>query len=224
MTSRNVRHNLHPAVDHLPLAGRGGAVTRIWRRRTEILLVAVVVSLVVVAFRAHVWWGFGVVTGMVAVPVTLRRGRNRLKVHFWCVYSRHRMRRLFLGTPLRTRKGRIPLILWITPTPEGEKALVLCRVGICAETFEAFAGEIAAACGATSARIARHRKWANLVTVEIIRRGERPVAPSAGMNRRISDPYAWEPLGDSYPGSSPDPFDPPHGRPDDAPGARYAWR
>ncbi len=54
---------------------------------------------------------------------------------------------------MHTRSGRLPLVLRITPTEVGERALIWCRAGICAEDFEAHSGEIAAACYARQARI-----------------------------------------------------------------------
>lgn len=175
MTAGAMRRRMY-GYRNLPDAGKGGVVTRLWRRRSEIMLLAGTVTLGVVAFRAYAWWGFGLLSGMVAIPTAFRSGRRRLMAHLLCVYSRHRMRRVFLEVPLCTRSGRIPLVLWITPTPEGEKALVLCRAGICLESFEYFAGEFAAACGGRTARIAPYRDWSNLVTIEIVRRE----VPAAG--------------------------------------------
>ncbi|MFC4529789.1 hypothetical protein [Sphaerisporangium dianthi] len=195
MDARNPRHNRHAAGPYPP-AGRPSGLTMLWRRRSEIMAAAGVLTLGVLAYAAHGWWGFGLVTGAVAAPVTVRAGRGRIMAHLRCVYSRHRMQRLFLDAPLHTARGRVPLILWITPTRAGEKALILCRVGICAETFEAFAGELASACGAVTARVARHHKWSTLVTVEIVRRHPRPVGAPVGMDRLLSDPSVWPPLGE----------------------------
>ena len=75
-----------------------------------------------------------------------------------------------ITTRMHTRSGRLPLVLWIRPTQVGERALVWCRAGICAEDFEAHTGEIAAACYAREARIERSGRWAQLVTVDIVRR------------------------------------------------------
>ena len=70
---------------------------------------------------------------------------------------------------MHTRSGRIPLVAWIRPTGVGERAWLLCRAGICAEDFEAHAGEIRAACAAREARITRNARWSQLVTIDIIR-------------------------------------------------------
>jgi hypothetical protein len=60
--------------------------------------------------------------------------------------------------------------LRITPTQVGERALIWCRAGICADDFTAHAAEIAAACLARQARIEGSKRWAQLVHVDIVRR------------------------------------------------------
>ena len=71
---------------------------------------------------------------------------------------------------MHTRSGRLPLVLRIFPTEVGERALIWCRAGICKEDFELHAAEIAAACCARQARIEGHRRWAQIVIVDIVRR------------------------------------------------------
>ena len=93
---------------------------------------------------------------------------------------------------MHTHSGRLPLILWITPTTVGEKALVLTRAGTCAEDFEAFSGEIASACYARQTNVARHRRWAHLITVEIVRREAAP-GLSLGLDRLYGQAN-WVPL------------------------------
>ncbi|GII88433.1 hypothetical protein Ssi03_64230 [Sphaerisporangium siamense] len=200
MNPRNTRHGSH----HLAPPPPPGALTRLWRRRSEVLLATGAVVFGVGAYAAHGWVGFGLLTGLVAAPATVRAGRSRFVAHFWCVYSRRRMQRVFMNTSLQTPAGRVPLILWITPTPAGEKALILCRAGISPESFHAYAAELAAACGAGAARVARHRKWSNLVTVEIVRRTAVPAREPVGVHRLISDPYRWESLDLPYPEAFPE--------------------
>jgi hypothetical protein len=99
----------------------------------------------------------------------------------WCVISRHRLQRVFFETRMHTRSGRLSLILWIRPTQVGERAWVWCRAGICAEDLEAHTGEIAAACYARETRVAKSPRWAQLVTVDVVRRdtlAPRTVVPS----------------------------------------------
>ncbi|MFC7645890.1 hypothetical protein ACFQX6_38765 [Streptosporangium lutulentum] len=107
--------------------------------------------------------------------------------------------------------------MWITPTNAGEKALVLTRAGTCAEDFEAFSGELASACYARRVNVARHRKWAHLITIEIIRR-EPPASSrysTGSTGRRTGCPCAPAGTMRRYPISAPSrrrsrwPHDPP---------------
>ncbi|TMR90558.1 hypothetical protein [Nonomuraea basaltis] len=175
MSDRNVRHKPHLSIEDL-LPPRGTSpVVLLWRWRTEIVSFAAAAGAAVVLATAAAqgWWlAFLALAGSVSVPATVPAGRKWLSRHFWCVFSRHRLQRVCMETPMHTRKGRIPLVLWITPTALGEKAFLLLRAGISAADFEAFGPEIAAACYATSVRVSRHPRRAQFVTVEIVRRGE----------------------------------------------------
>ena len=95
--------------------------------------------------------------------------------------SRHRIQRVCFETRMHTRSGRLPLVLRISPTQVGERALIWCRAGICAADFEAHTGEIAAACYARQARVKGNKRWAQLVTVDVVRHdtlGAHQVIPS----------------------------------------------
>ncbi|MEV1175915.1 hypothetical protein [Nonomuraea sp. NPDC049784] len=183
---RNPRNQMYPANEDLPAAGRGGPLVRLWRIRTELMLLSALALLTLTLLGATQegrWWPFVLLTSAVSVPAATRTGRNWVAGHFWCVVSRHRLQRVCLETTMHTRAGRIPLILWITPTTTGEKALIMTRAGICAEEFEAYSEEIAAACWARSANVYRHRRRAQFVIVEIVRRDEVPGAASPGLDR-----------------------------------------
>jgi hypothetical protein len=103
---------------------------------------------------------------VMAVPPTRQFAVRRA----WCVLSRHRIQRACYETRMHTRSGRLPLVLRITPTEVGERALIWCRAGICAADFEAHAPEIAAACYARQVRIEGHQRWAQLVQLNVVRR------------------------------------------------------
>lgn len=183
--SRNPRNQIYPANEDLP-AGRTGLLARLWRIRTEVLLIGALSLFVLTLLGATQqgrWWPFIMLTSAISVPAVTRTGRNWAMAHFWCVASRHRLQKTCLETTMHTRAGRIPLVLWITPTRTGEKALVMTRAGISAAEFEAYAEEIAAACWARSANVYRHRKWAHLLIVETVRRDELPGAASPGLER-----------------------------------------
>ncbi|MEV4390470.1 hypothetical protein [Nonomuraea sp. NPDC049607] len=194
--SRNPRNQIYPANEDLPGAGGGGLLVRLWRVRSEVMVLGVAGLFVLAllgATRDGHWVPFVLLSSAVSVPAATRTGRNWAVAHFWCVVSRHRLQRVCLETTMHTRAGRIPLVLWITPSARGEKALVMTRAGISAEEFEAYAEEIAAACWARSATVHRHRDRAQLLVVEIVRRDELPGVTAPGLER-LYGRRSWTPL------------------------------
>ncbi|MGP3936158.1 hypothetical protein [Nonomuraea sp. KM88] len=193
---RNPRNQIYPGYEDLPAPGRSGRFVRLWRIRTELLLAAALtlftLSLLGAAQEGR-WMPFILLSSAISVPAATRTGRNWVTSHIWCVISRHRLQRVCLETTMHTRAGRIPLVLWITPTSRGEKALILTRAGICAEEFEAYSEEIAAACWARSANVYRHRTRSQFLIVEIVRRDEAPGTASPGLDR-LYGRRAWTSL------------------------------
>jgi hypothetical protein len=105
----------------------------------------------------------GVASCMPSVRWFLLRRLGRLK-------TRHGMLAVFRHTRLYNRAGRFPLILRITCTPVGERAKVWLRPGLSAEHFEDRIEQLAAACWTRDVRVARSARFAQLVTVDVIRR------------------------------------------------------
>jgi hypothetical protein len=186
VSGRNPRNNPYLPVEPLIGVSMTAPVTVLWRWRTEIALACLPVAVAVAAATGTgPWWPLFALGGAVTAPVSVPAGRKWLTAHFWCLFSRHRLQRVCRETSMHTRHGRIPLILWITPTTGGEKAFVLLRAGISVADFEAFADEIAAACCASHVRVSRHPGRAQFVTVEILRREEllEPGLPGGGLAR-----------------------------------------
>ena len=147
------------------------AAGAIFRFRTELVLLLVAIAGAAELAKAITFgWAMIILTVLaltvLAVPYTRRLVIRRA----WCIVSRHRIQKACFETRMHTRSGRLPLVLRITPTEVGERALIWCRAGICAADFEAHAPEIAAACYARQARIEGHKRWAQLVQLDIVRR------------------------------------------------------
>ena len=143
----------------------------LWRWRTELAGPAAgLLGFRLLTDHLAVWLAAALMAGLVVLLAGLPWTRRWLTGRFWCLVSRHRLQRLCYEARLHTRTGRLPLILWIRPTPVGERAWLWCRAGICVEDFEAHLGEIRGACYARDARCDRNRRWSQLVTIEIIRR------------------------------------------------------
>ena len=167
---RNHRNNPY-VLDGLLATVHHSAAGTIWRFRTELAVLAACASAIIALARAvTILWALIALAGLVLTAVLLPWTRRFLIRRFWCVISRHRLQRVFFETRMHTRSGRLSLVLWIRPTQVGERAWMWCRAGICAEDFEAHTGEIAAACYAREARTEKSKRWAQLVTVDIVRR------------------------------------------------------
>src|SRR5262245_38115050 len=118
--------DLHTLVS----SDRGGLVGAVWRWRTELAS----------SFAVWVVWihigltlllvGLGVVVGLVLVVAPVRR---RVLARLACTLMRHRLYALFHADRLHNRRGQVPLILSVRPTPTGSKAVLWCRPGICIE-------------------------------------------------------------------------------------------
>lgn len=170
-TSNRDKNNRYSILDDFAASYRRSAAGMAWRWRTELLILAALVTgLWRLAHLITFTWAAVVLGVVLAVLLALPWTRRFLAQRFWCVLARHRIQRLCWEARLHTRSGRLPLVLWVRPTKVGERAHLLCRAGICAEDFEAHIGELRAACYAREARITRNRKWSHLVTIDIIRR------------------------------------------------------
>ena len=144
-SSRNHRNNPYP-LDRLLGQVHHSAAGSLWRFRTELAaLLAGMTGIWELAKAVTLAWAM-IILGMLALAVITVPPTRRLAVRrAWCVLSRHRIQRVCFETRMHTRSGRLPLVLRIFPTEVGERALIWCRAGICAEDFEAHAPEIAAA-------------------------------------------------------------------------------
>lgn len=124
--------------DHRP-----GLITLAWRWRTEIALIVALVGLEYVLAQV-----MGLVGGVLvivaaaeilyAVPTT-RRWMFR---HARCVFVRHRLYSVFRETRTTTLKGRLPLIMRVSPTNHGDRVMVFCRAGISVEQLQKVKREI----------------------------------------------------------------------------------
>ncbi len=169
-SARNHRNNPY-ILDELMLTAHHSAIGTLWRFRTELLIPLIVIDVVkVLSLLLPVVVATVVVGAFTTVVMVLPWTRRSVTGRVWCILSRHRIQRVCYETRMHTRSGRLPLVLRISPTQVGERALIWCRAGICAEDFEAHAGEIAAACYAREARIERSKRRAQLVQVHIVRR------------------------------------------------------
>jgi hypothetical protein len=143
----------------------------LWRFRTEMTACLVAAAGIWELDKAvAATWTVVILASSMTVITVLPPARQQVIRRMCCVLSRHRIHRVCFETRMHTRSGRLPLVLRIFPTQVGERAIIWCRAGICAEDFELNAAEIAAACYARQARIEGHRRWTQIVILDIVRR------------------------------------------------------
>jgi hypothetical protein len=161
------------AVEELTVTLHRSALGACWRWRSELTFVLALAA-VFCWLRFVLGWPWVrplVILGVVALVLAVVPWPRRfLAARFWVLFTRHRLQRAFWELRLHTRAGRLPLIAWITATPVGSRALVICRAGLCFEDFEANAAEFASACGAREARVTCSARWSWLIAIDIIRR------------------------------------------------------
>ena len=169
-SARNHRNNPY-VLDRMFVRVHHSAAGTLFRFRTELATVtATTTGGWALAKALTVTWAVVILITTATVVTALPWSRRFAVRRAWCVLSRHRIQKVCFETRMHTRAGRLPLVLRIHPTKVGERALIWCRAGICAADFEAHAQEIAAACYARQARVEGHKRWAQLVQVDIVRR------------------------------------------------------
>jgi len=170
-SSARARKDTPYPLDEMFVQVHRSAVGVLWRFRTEMTAC--------LAAAAGIWeldkavtatWTVVILTVSAVAITVLPQTRRQVTRRVCCTLSRHRIHRVCFETRMHTRSGRLPLVLRIFPTEVGERAIIWCRAGICAEDFELNAAEIAAACYARQARIEGHRRWTQIVILDIVRR------------------------------------------------------
>ncbi len=168
-SARNHRNNPY-VLDRAFVQLHHSAAGTLFRFRTELAtLTAATTGGWELARVLSIAWMVVIYTAALTAVTVLPWTRRFLVRRAWCVLSRHRIQRVCYETRMHTRSGRLPLVLRIHPTQVGERAVIWCRAGICAADFEAHAEEIAAACYARQARVNGHKRWAQLVHLDIVR-------------------------------------------------------
>jgi len=153
---------------------------RSWPARIVGLIVRLRAELLVLVAGVWLWvwlvqrmpdWTAGPAIGAPALAVACWPcGRRYVTRRGFAVWTRHRLRAVFVECRIMNFTGNLPLLLWSRPTPVGEKVWVLLRAGIDLRDIELRLSHIAVGCLGTDARVSPHSWTAAVVVVEVIRR------------------------------------------------------
>jgi hypothetical protein len=174
MSAPGRRRGHHPLVDlELALAPRchPNPLVLLWRWRYELGLLAAALLTAVVVVRtdsvlAVLGTGALIGGGLAAWPA----GRRLLAVRVWCIVTPHRVRTACAQAWIHSRSGKIPIVLWTSAQPYGERVRLWCRAGTMAADLEVQRAMLATTCWAEDARVVRSRRRPQIVTLEVVRR------------------------------------------------------
>lgn len=165
---------------------RAGAFAGLWNWRYELgILAAVTGASVGIALELGTAWLIGLAAAAAVIMAALLSwspARRRIIARAWCIITPHRIRAGCLHAWVQTRYGRLPVVLYTTPTDFGERALLWCRAGITAGDLAAAREILTAACWAIDVRVVPSQRYPHIVALEVIRRppDERPAGPGPG--------------------------------------------
>lgn len=144
----------------------------LWRWRYEVgLLVGTPVAVTGLVDGAGTAVALVTVSGAASLVAAWPRLRGWVVARAWCVVTPHRVRALCVQRQLFTRRGRLPAVLWCSPTSYGELVVVWCPAGLEALDFDAERTGLAAACFAREVVVRSHSRHRNVVYLAVVRRG-----------------------------------------------------
>jgi hypothetical protein len=140
-----------------------------WRRELAIVLVAAIMAIAVGSTFGLPWLVVGL---SVLAAVLFPPWSPQFRAWLWQLASPHLLRSGMFHACIQNRYGRRPVIMRVTREAFGERVLLRCPPGVCAEDIEDAREILCAACRAADVRVTRDELRAHLVTVDVIRQPE----------------------------------------------------
>ena len=103
---------------------------------------------------------------------------------FWELVTPHLLRSGLYQARIQDRDGRRPVIVRVTREPFGERIRLWCPPGTSAEDLRAARELLKAACSATDVQVTRDEQRPQMVSVDVIRRGDGIAPVDRGGGRR----------------------------------------
>ena len=167
--------------------GRPNLLVVIWRWRWELALaLGLPAAAIAIARGLGIVWLLATIIAAVVIFGLWPAGRRLLIKRAWCVITPHRLRTGCAHSWIQSRSGKLPIILFTSPQPFGERVLLWCVAGVTAEDLIAAKDLLIAACWASDMRISRSERHAHLVIVDVIR--HRQASPPDPETERMSWP------------------------------------
>jgi hypothetical protein len=180
-----------------------------WRWRYELIFGIALPSVLAVLGGIPVMLGtLAAITVAVGAALLYGPTRRYLIARAWCIITPHRVRVGCAQAWIHSRAGKIPIVLLTTRQPFGERVHLWCRAGTSAVDFASARPLLTAACWARDIRVMGNERFAQLMTLDVIRR--LPPSQSQRGNYQPRQPTAHVPA----PRTPPDDTDGPRTQPD----------
>jgi hypothetical protein len=157
-----------------------------WRWRYELTLAVGITSggMALARTPAALWVLLGC-AALAAAAALWPPARRLLIARAWCVITPHRVRAGCAGAWIHSRQGKLPAVLLTMRQPCGERVLLWCHAGTCAQDFKSALQLLITACWAQDVKVITDDRHPQLVTLDVIRRPDSLPRPPADSNGRI---------------------------------------
>ena len=167
---RNARQVLADLQFVLNPVARPNPVVIAWRWRYELgLAAAVPLSLIALSRLLSLPGMLATVAVLACVMTFWPPARRHVVARAWCVITPHRVRTGCVQAWIHSRRGKIPVVLITMSQPFGERVYLWCRAGTCAGDLIRARELLIAACWARDIQVGSSPRFAQLVTVDVIR-------------------------------------------------------
>lgn len=161
-----------------------------WRWRYEIaLLAALAAGLTIAIISIGIWPTIGALTVTTVTVLCWPPTRHLVVNRAWCIITAHRVRVGCAEAMIYSSRGKIPIILWTSHQPFGERVLLWCRAGTSVDDFVTTRAILISACWAQDIAVLPDAHHPHLVTLDVIRR------PPYKLTSRLEGNLATDPPG-----------------------------
>jgi len=141
-----------------------------WRWRYELILgIGLPAALLALGGLTAMLGTLAAVAVLTGAALVWAPARRHLIARAWCVITPHRVRVGCAQAWIHSRRGKIPVVLLTRRQPFGERVHLWCRAGTSAIDFTSAAPLLITACWARDIRVSGNQRYAQLVTLEVIR-------------------------------------------------------
>ena len=141
-----------------------------WRWRYELGIgIGLPAALIVLGGIPVMLGTLAAMTVLVGAALLWAPARRNIIARAWCVITPHRVRVGCAQAWIHSRRGKIPIVLVTTRQPFGERVHLWCRAGTSAIDFTSARPLLVAACWARDIRVNGNDRFAQLITIDVIR-------------------------------------------------------